>query len=105
MPVPRHDSLDIRPLKLGSYNAGETSAASAKDLAVMRILTACRKSSHRPTDDVVLDEKEKELFDIDYSRHLAEVIEMQRKQRYVTEAEKAAIREARRPKKEEWRRL
>jgi len=101
---PRHHSLDPRPLKLGSYNAGETTKLSRRDKAVLGVVVASRKEHHKPTSEVFMRAAEKALFDVSYSRHIVEAEELKERQRYVTLAEREAIRLARRkPKEDEWR--
>jgi len=99
---PRH-TLDVRPLKLGTYNTGETSEVSERDLAVLAVIKESRKSQKKALDGCFLVQAERDLFDSQYSRHICEVLDIQRRSRYKTEAEKQAAREARRPKTEEWR--
>ena len=99
---PRH-TLDVRPLKLGTYNTGETSEVSERDLAVLAVIKESRKSQKKALDGCFLVQAERDLFDSQYSRHICEVLDIQRRSRYKTEAEKQAAREARRPKTEDWR--
>ena len=102
--IPRHRSLDPRPLKLGSYNAGETTKLSKRDKAVLGVVVASRKEKHKPTSQVFLHAAEKALFDVSYSRHIVQAQELKERQRYVTLAEREAIRLARRkPKEDDWR--
>ena len=97
-------TLDIRPLKLGTYNTGETSEVSHRDLAVLAVIKESRKSRKKALDGSgFLVQAERDLFDSQYSRHICQVLDIQKRSRYKTEAEKQAIREARRYKTDEWR--
>lgn len=71
---------------------------------MLGVVVASRKEKHKPTSQVFLHAAEKALFDVSYSRHIVQAQELKERQRYVTLAEREAIRLARRkPKEDDWR--
>ena len=74
-------------------------------MIVLGVVRDARRAGRRPVEGVVLDAAEKALFDIGYAAHVVEVERMREASRYVTEEERARRREARRPKREDWRTL